>query len=252
MTTPNRTRSAAKLALAAAAAVTIAAFMWPKTNSPVIPVHSPLDPNLGIAEKDYIDEAAMREQQNHPVTDEMLKAAKDQVRKTAPEFSLPDGDGQTWTLARLREGGKPVLIFFIEKNCPCCLGAKHFVDRLADNFSGKASVIGIINAQGKEAETWRKLTAPHFPVLEDPNQIAIRQYAAERGVYTALIQPDGTIGQAYAGYSLAMLKDVSKRLANAAGIPDPGFESNAAPTVLTSGCLFPPVQSQTEQTSKDN
>jgi peroxiredoxin len=239
------------VALAVIGSATLASFLWPKQNELSIPIGSPLDPNLGVADPSLIGAANLKDQENHPVTGEMMATAQGQSQKKAPEFELPDGNGSRHTIASLTAGGKPVLIFFIEKKCPCCLGAKHFVDSIADNFKGKASVVGVINASGEEAATWRKLTDPHFLVLEDPNQLAIRAYAAERGVYTTLITPEGTIEKAYPGYSIETLKDISSRLAKWAGVPDSGFESPAAPLELTSGCLFPPVKSEQENKLKE-
>ena len=245
----NRKQSTLAIALVFVGSVTLAAFMWPKSHEPTFPISSPLDPHLGVAESEYLKSAELRNQENHPVTNEMVRVANSLGQKKAPNFQLSDGTGETFSLKSLTADDKPLLIFFIEKKCPCCLGAKHFVDRLADNFKGTATVIGVINASGKEAQTWRQLTQPHFKVLEDPNQEVIRAYAAERGVYTSLISPDGTIDKAYPGYSIETLKDISARLSRWANVKDPGFESNAAPKELTSGCLFPEPEEKTNKQS---
>ncbi|ARU39770.1 hypothetical protein CCB80_00865 [Armatimonadetes bacterium Uphvl-Ar1] len=222
-----------------AVGITLGTFLWPNQNHPQIPIGSQLDPNLGVEDPSAIEEAGLIQQEDHPVTDEMIKTAEELQSKMAPDFSLPDENGKLHNLDSLTKGNKPLLIFFIEKKCPCCLGAKHFVDTLTDKYEQEATVIGVINAAGKEAETWRKLTQPHFLVLEDPGQKVIRAYSAERGVYTTLISPDKKIVKAYPGYSLETLKEISAKIAELAGIPDKGFDSIAAPKKLTSGCLFP-------------
>jgi|GEM_PF-1589318 len=246
MKTFKQKSNTATTALVVVGAITLAAFMWPKSNDPTIPIGSQLNPNLGVENENLIEEAALKQQEDHPVTDEMIKTAAELGQQDAADFSLSDGKGTTHSLQGLTANGKPLLIFFIEKQCPCCLGAKHFVDRLADNYEGKASVIGVINATGKEAETWRQLTQPHFLILEDPSQKTIRAYAAERGVYTTLVTPDGKIEKAYPGYSLETLQDISARIARLANIPDKGFKSEAAPKKLTSGCIFPEPETTTE------
>lgn len=190
----------------------------------------------------------LRQQKEHPVTEEMLAAADNLSAKLAPEFRLVDTNGTIHTLESLT-ADRPLLIFFVEKNCPCCLGAKHFVDSLAEMYRDSANVVGIINASGEEAQAWVKETKPHFAVLQDPNQHVIRAFGAERGVYTTIVAPGGTIDKAYAGYSLDMLREASGRIAALAGVPDQGFESPAAPTKLTSGCLFPDVLKPVDEPS---
>src|SRR5690606_9040562 len=134
----------------------------------------------------------LRQQKEHPVTEEMLAAADNLSAKLAPEFRLVDTNGTIHTLESLT-ADRPLLIFFVEKNCPCCLGAKHFVDSLAEMYRDSANVVGIINASGEEAQAWVKETKPHFAVLQDPNQHVIRAFGAERGVYTTIVAPGGTI-----------------------------------------------------------
>lgn len=221
--------------------ITLGSFFWPQRYG------TNLDPNFGITDQHAASDLFLRPQEDHPVTPKMLDAAKELAARKAPSFNLIDTNGKGHTLESLTDG-KPLLIFFVEKECPCCLGAKHFVDSLAVMYRDSANVIGIINATGDVAQTWVQSTTPHFLVLQDPDQKVIRSYQAERGVYTTIVAPDGTIDKAYAGYSLEMLQDASARLAKLAGVKNQGFESPAAPTKLTSGCLFPEVP--TEQNTK--
>ena len=64
-------------------------------------------------------------------------------------------------------------------------------------------------------------------------------HKAERGVYTALIKPDGTIYKAYPGYDIKMLQEISGKLAEFGGFPAKEYISPAAPKATTSGCTFP-------------
>jgi peroxiredoxin len=210
------------------------------TESAKIPVGSPLDPNLGVKDGEAAGSLRLRHQKDHPVTTEMARAAESLDAKKAPEFSLPDGDGKNHTLAGLQQG-RPALIFFIEKECPCCLGAKFFVDRLAGLHKDTAVVFGLINATGDTAAEWRRATRPQFLVLEDPDQAVISAYAAERGVYTVIVAPDGTINKAYPGYSREAVDDMSRRLSRLAGVKERPYLTQAAPERMTSGCLFPPA-----------
>ncbi|QYK54458.1 MAG: redoxin domain-containing protein [Fimbriimonadaceae bacterium] len=240
---PDRSTKILYGVLAVCSLITIGSFLWPEKPK------NALDPNLGITDPEASRNLFLRQQEDHPVTDEMLDTAEKLGAKKAPDFTLIDTEGKPHSLKSLAEG-KPLLIFFVEKECPCCLGAKHFVDSLAMMYKDSANVIGIINATGEVAQTWIKTTTPHFLVLQDPEQKVIRAYQAERGVYTTIVAPDGTINKAYAGYSLEMLQDASSRLAKLAGVKDQGFESPAAPTKLTSGCLFPEVPTKTTNSSE--
>jgi len=200
---------------------------------------SELNPNLGVENPAAISELQMRDQKNHPVTEQMWRDAKSLGAVKAPEFGLKDTDGVAVSVKSLTSGNRPLLIFFIERQCPCCLGAKYFVDKFVDLYGDKISVVGIINANHEQALLWKKGTKPRFRIIEDPYQKAIQLYKAERGVYTALVKPDGTIYKAYPGYDIKMLQEISGKLAEFAGIPAKEYISPAAPKETTSGCTFP-------------
>lgn len=200
---------------------------------------SELNPNLGVENPAAISALQMRDQKNHPVTEQMWTDAKSLGAVKAPEFGLKDTDGVAVSVKSLTSGNRPLLIFFIERQCPCCLGAKYFVDKFVDLYGDKISVVGIINANHEQALLWKKGTKPRFRIIEDPYQKAIQLYKAERGVYTALIKPDGTIYKAYPGYDIKMLQEISSKLAEFANVPSKEYVSPAAPKVTTSGCTFP-------------
>jgi len=225
-------------ALGAAAILTAFTFIRPPRAA-----HPALDPALGLAAGESLSSLTLREQEDHPVTPDMEAAAVSLEAQQAPDFSLKDTDGKVHTLASLTDG-KPLLIFFVEKECPCCLGAKHFVDRLAMAYREQLNTVGIINAEGAVARTWVKATEPKFMLLEDPGMKAIRAYKAERGVYTTLIAPGGRIEKAYPGYSQEMINDTSNRIAKLAGVPAKKIESAAAPKETTSGCVFPAIEGE--------
>ncbi len=180
---------------------------------------------------------AFREQKEHPVTESMKVASEKLGASMAPDFSLKDTSGVQHTLASLSDK-KPLLIFFIEKQCPCCVGAKYFVERMQQLYPDSLNVVGVLNGDEKIGKAWEKKTHPMFKVLLDPKQETITAYKAERGVYITLVAPGGKISKAYPGYSLEMLKELSQRIAKVAGVPAQEFRSEAAPTTLTSGCRF--------------
>lgn len=225
------------LGIATFGAVAVLAYTFVAGKKPLAQAGE-LDPNLGVEDEKALSELVLREQKNHPATPEMKEAANSLEGKPAPAFDLLGIKGERHTQASLTTG-KPLLIFFVEKECPCCLGAKYYVERIDEMYEGKMNTVAIINADKKVAEAWAHVTKANFDVLMDPAQKVIRAYGAERGVYTTLVGPGGKIEKAYAGYSLDMLKDLSSRIAKLANIPEPKFAMSKAPTTLTSGCTFP-------------
>lgn len=219
-----------------------ASFLIPPKDQRIY-VGSPLDPNLGVADPSAVKDLPIHKQEDHPVTGEMTAAADSLEAIKAPDFDLPSVEGPSYSLKQLTDG-RPLLIFFIEKECPCCLGAKFFVDKMLDLYGDSISAVGIINADIGVAKAWKKATKPRFTVLLDPKQEVISAYKAERGVYTTVIGPDGMISKAYPGYSLETLKEMSQRIAMLAGVPAKEFKSKAAPERLTSGCIFPDLAAE--------
>lgn len=197
-----------------------------------------LDPSLGVADSDSAQQLELRNQENHPVTPEMTAAARRLDAQAAPDFTLQDIEGKEYRLPEL-VGNKPLLIFFIEKNCPCCIGAKFFVDRMRGLYPDELNAIGIINADANFTRVWIKTTNAQFPVLLDPEMKTIWAYKADRGVYTVLVDPEGKIVKAYPGYSKASLQELSAKIAKIAGVPVRKLVSAAAPDEMTSGCAFP-------------
>ncbi len=236
------------VSLIVVAGATFGLFLMPKGKPLTIDIGSPLDPNLGVQDADAANRLQLRKQVDHPVTTEMIDVAATFSTKKAPNAELQDEKGNRVSLKSLTEG-KPALLFFIEKQCPCCLGAKYFVEDLHRLHSGSAVVLGIINASGEEAAKWRKATKVSFPILEDPDQKAIAAFGAERGVYTTIVRPDGTIEKAYPGYSSESLDEMSRTLSRLANRPEIPYSNKKAPERLTSGCLFPtpPTHQETKK-----
>lgn len=225
-------------ALFVAIALTSAALVV-ELRRPASPEAGHLDAAGAVEDFSAVAQALhLRQQEDHPVTDSMRDAADGQAGHSAPPFELRGDDGEIHTLEQLTTT-KPLMIFFVEKECPCCLGAKVFVDMMVELYPDEMNVVGIINADGEVARQWRESTQPKFLVLEDPNQQAISAYGAIRGVYTTLVAPGGLVEIAYPGYSIDMLRDLSKRIARLAQVPPREFVSRSAPTKLTSGCVFP-------------
>ncbi len=222
------------ISLGIASLVTFAAFLIPapKEGRPS------LDPALVQSNQAALAQLNLRKQEEHPVTAEQQAAADEIHDKIAPDFTLPGEDGSSYSLGSLTKE-KALMIFFVEKNCPCCLGAKYFVDRMQELYKDHLTTVAIINADRAEAGKWKQATMAEFPILLDPGLEVIKKYQATRGVYTTLVAPGGRIAAAYPGYGKQMLKDLGAEIAKLAGIEPRPYEAMAAPDELTSGCSFP-------------
>lgn len=205
-----------------------------------------LDPAPAIQDRAAADQLHLREQVDHPVSDEVSADAIELRGKAAPDFRLRTASGSEASLSDYRD--KPLLIFFVEKQCPCCLGAKVYVERLNALYGDVARTVAILNGTESEAKTWKSATGATFEVLADPDQKAIQAYGAKRGVYTALVTPDGKIDRMFPGYSQPMLEETGTRIAELASIAPRRLEGRKAPPTLISGCLFPdPNEEKTTQ-----
>lgn len=179
-----------------------------------------------------------RDRVEHPLTRDMLKSAEQQALTPAPAFQTTDIAGKPISLASLTEKN-PLVLFFIDCECPCSRDAAPFLDRLQAAYGDQCTVIGVTNSDAKVAAAWVQQVGVKFSVIADPEMTIINKYAAERSVYTTIIAPGGKIVKTYPGYSAEMLTELSSSLAKLNGITVRSFPIEDAPQKLVSGCPFP-------------
>ena len=96
----------------------------------------------------------------------------------APDFSLSDGEGKTWTLSEL-EGQKVVLYFYPADDTPGCTAqACDFRDTSSVWKDAGYTVLGV-SPQG--AESHQRFTSKHalnFPLLVDEDHAVAEAYGA--------------------------------------------------------------------------
>jgi bilirubin oxidase len=181
-----------------------------------------------------------REKTLHPITPQMVRAANRATGAVAPPFSVPDANGNPISLASLTTT-KPLVLFFIEVDCPCSRDATPFLNRLQAQYGNACQVVGVINTVSNIAQEWAKQAGCHFPLLPDPDSRIIRAYGAERSVYTTLVAPGGHIAKMYTGYSREMLTDLAHNIAQLSKVSVRAINVKDAPAKLTTGCPFPTV-----------
>ena len=93
-----------------------------------------------------------RARMEHPLTAKLLATAAAQANTTAPDFEWKEADGKATTLAK-QAATKPVLLYFIEKECPCSRDAAVYIDQLQAAFSGPggAEMLAALNQAVKQS-----------------------------------------------------------------------------------------------------
>jgi peroxiredoxin Q/BCP len=127
----------------------------------------------------------------------------------APEFELPDADGNPVSLASLR-GKRVILYFYPAAMTPgCTKESVDFRDSLPELQAAGATVIGISPDAPAKLAKFRDRDALTFPLLSDPDTEVLRAYGAygEKKLYgkvvvgvirsTFVIDPEGKIEKAY-------------------------------------------------------
>ncbi len=149
-----------------------------------------------------------------------------QVGQIAPDFNLPDQNGEQHTLSEFR-GKYLVLYFYPKDDTPGCTEeACKFRDDLSQLRQMGARVVGVsIDNTDNHAEFAKKYHLP-FPLLADRDGKVAESYGAERSLafvkiakrYTFLIDPEGRISKVYLSvdtsrHSVEIIDDLKKLLA---------------------------------------
>jgi peroxiredoxin Q/BCP len=127
----------------------------------------------------------------------------------APEFELPDADGNPVSLASLR-GKRVILYFYPAAMTPgCTKESVDFRDSLPELQAAGVTVIGVSPDAPAKLAKFRDRDALTFPLLSDPDTEVLRAYGAygEKKLYgkvivgvirsTFVIDPEGRIEKAY-------------------------------------------------------
>ena len=78
------------------------------------------------------------------------------VGTPAPDFDLPDLDGERWSVERLTAGGKPVLLLFVNPSCGPCTSLMPDIGRWQRDHAATATVALV--SRGTPEENRRKMT----------------------------------------------------------------------------------------------
>jgi methylamine dehydrogenase accessory protein MauD len=114
------------------------------------------------------------------------------VGEPAPDFLLPDLDGELVTLADLRAPGLPVLLLFSHPACGPCAALVPEVGRWRREHDGQLTVAII---SGGDAEEDRARAEEHglTRVLRDDEEDVADRYGATGTPMALLVGPDGRV-----------------------------------------------------------
>jgi peroxiredoxin Q/BCP len=129
----------------------------------------------------------------------------------APDFTLPDADGNQVTLSALR-GQRVIVYFYPAAMTPgCTKEACDFRDSSSELSGAGLTVLGISPDPPAKLAKFREKEGLTFPLLSDSSRDVLRAYGAygERTMYgkttvgvirsTFVIGADGTVEKAYYG-----------------------------------------------------
>ena len=129
----------------------------------------------------------------------------------APDFTLPDADGNEVSLSSLR-GQRVIVYFYPAAMTPgCTKEACDFRDSLASLAAAGVAVVGISPDGLAKLARFRDAEGLNFPLLSDPDRRVLEAYGAygEKVMYgkpsvgvirsTFVVGPDGKLEQAQYG-----------------------------------------------------
>jgi methylamine dehydrogenase accessory protein MauD len=151
------------------------------------------------------------------------------VGEVAPEFRLPDLEGETRTLADLRAEGKPVMLLFSDPSCGPCTALLPQIGEWQDQYADHLSVV-LVSA-GTREESVKKSAAHGIRqvLMQERGEVAeTYQYAGTPSA--VLISSSGRIASPVAvgadAINSLVRRAVAFVIATAAAEPAPGTWSN--------------------------
>jgi bilirubin oxidase len=191
--------------------------------------------NPSALKKDASGAIVFRPKMDHPLTAQLVATAAKQTGTSAPNFTWTDAAGKPTSLTA-NAAGRPTLLYFIEKECPCSRDAAAFINQLQSAYGSHLRVVGIINADSTVAEKWSAAAQAQFTVVADPKFEVINAYKAERSASTILVSSAGAVVKSNPGYSATVLEELTRLISRQGRTPPAEVNFKSAPDKLTSGC----------------
>jgi peroxiredoxin len=137
-----------------------------------------------------------------------------QEGQAAPDFTLQDLEGQTYTLSELK--GKVVLLDFWASWCQPCLHAIPALNRLSSKFQEEDFLLLGINVdRSKSTNALKRFVEEYeisYPVLADKRGKVAGRYRAFVLPLSYLIDKKGKIAERMVGYNLSLEEELEGRI----------------------------------------
>jgi len=142
------------------------------------------------------------------------------VGATAPDFSLPLMDGNTFSLKAAVQRG-PVVLAFFKISCPVCQFTFPYLERLYRGLNGKGvTLIGISQNTKEDTASFNRQYGVTFPVaLDDRNKFPVSNAYGLTNVPTLFyIDQDSRIGISSVGWARFDIDDIARKAADHASL----------------------------------
>lgn len=143
--------------------------------------------------------------------------------KMAPDFTLPQLNGESVSLASHR--GKDVVVLdFWASWCPPCRDGLPVLDKLSRDYSGKGVVIYAVNIRESKGllTEFANLNKLSLPMLLDDTGVIADDYGVQGIPQTVIIDRNGRIQKIHVGVSFWGFETELKEDIEAAGAVAPG------------------------------
>ena len=141
----------------------------------------------------------------------------------APDFSLPDLNGDSFSLqAALKQG--PVLAAFFKVGCPTCQYTFPFLERIHKAHGDqKITIVGISqNSQRDTAAFLKEYGVTFRTLLDDPNGYAVSNaYGLTNVPSLFLISPNSQIEISSVGWLKPEIEEINRKFSAIQQIPVP-------------------------------
>jgi peroxiredoxin len=175
--------------------------------------------------------------EKHYVTPRQLAATGAMSSRAVAPFAAVDQDGRAVEWAGL-SGGRPLVLVFIKRDCPCNVELEPFFHRVAQTYRDCVRFAGVIDAPVEGAARYAEANGVPYPMLADAERRLISRFEAENGAYVALITPDGVLDTLWPGCSAEMMRELGRRIAACAGVAERPLDCTGMPGALLTGCPF--------------
>ena len=137
----------------------------------------------------------------------------------APDFSLPRLDGTDWRLEQAAPRG-PLLLTFIETDCPTCRLTVPYLKRLAEALGPDAHRVVVVSQDaGQQTRELVEAYDVTFPVLLDVDLDASRSYGPTAVPALFLVGEAGRIELSEVGFHKGVLNSAAEMMLSSLGLP---------------------------------